>query len=421
MNKILLKSVLLPQSGTLANKVDVLIVENRFSEIAEQISAENSAGAEIVDCSHMALLPAFYNAHTHAAMTLLRGYADDMPLFKWLSEHIWPMEGKMKGYEIEVGSRLAVLEMIKSGTVFFADMYWHREHTMKVVEEMGIRASIGVTFAENLVPPEVTEANIKFLREHRGESDRVKLAVMPHAPYTVGEKLFQRLSGVAAEEGFRMHTHLAETSNERESCPVKECSPVELLHRYGVLSDNLVAAHCVHLSDEDRKILADAGVYVAVNPCSNLKLNSGIPDIPAMMNAGICVALGTDGASSNNNLDMREEMKMASLIAKVKGDAESLPAWEALKMATEGGAKAFGLNDAGRIAEGFLADGLLVNLDNERMVPCHNVVSNWVYAAGTDAIDSVICNGRFVMRNRHVDGEEDILREARDCVKKLVS
>lgn len=420
MNKILLKSVLIPQNGISAKKMDVLVVENRYSKISENISVQESDGAEVLDCSQMALMPAFYNAHTHAAMTLLRGYADDLPLFKWLSEYIWPMEGRMGEREIEIGSRLAVLEMIKSGTVFFADMYWHREQTMKVVEQMGIRASIGVTFAENLVPEEVTEANIRFLREHRGETERIKLSVMPHAPYTVGEKLFKRLSNIAREENYRLHTHLAETRNESENCPVKDCSPVELLRRYGVLNENVIAAHCVHLSEIDRKILADAGVSVVVNPCSNLKLSSGIPDIAAMLDVGIRVALGTDGASSNNNLDMGEEMKMASLLAKVKGGPESLPAWETLKMATESGARAFGLYDAGRIQEGFLADGILVRLDNERMVPSHNLVSNWVYSAGKDAIDSVLCNGRFVMRNRHVDGEEDILKEAASCAKKLV-
>ena len=189
MKRILLKSALVPASFGSETRKDIIVADGRFVKIADKATDDDADGAEVVDCSRFAVFPAFYNGHSHAAMSILRGYADDMPLQKWLQEYIWPFEAKITADDIEIAARLAVLEMIKSGTVFFADMYWHREHTMKVVEEMGIRASIGVTFAESLMSPEAIEKNFEFLSKHTGESDRVSLAVAPHSVYTVGEKL----------------------------------------------------------------------------------------------------------------------------------------------------------------------------------------------------------------------------------------
>ncbi|MCQ2096398.1 MAG: amidohydrolase [Fibrobacter sp.] len=413
MSRIVLKSVM--HKG---ETCDVLISGRRFSKIGG-LKPKDYEKARVVDCAGLAILPPFYNGHCHAAMTLLRGYADDMPLQEWLQNHIWPFEAKMKPKDIEIGSRLAILEMIKSGTVFFSDMYWHREQTMKVVKEMGIRATIGVTFAQGLMSDEGIEANFKFLADRRLESDRVKLAVMPHSPYMVGEELFRRCVKVAEGEGMILHTHLAETKKEVSDCKKQHgCTPVELMDRYGVLGGNFVAAHCVHLSDSDMALMAESCSAVILNPCSNLKLCSGIPKIPKMLESGLLVGIGTDGASSNNNLDMHEEMKLAALLAKATGRADTLPAEEALRMASFNTAIAYGL-EGGLISEGFLADALLVDLGNERLNPCHNLVSNWVYSADSSSIHSVICNGEFVMENRHVDGEEDIVREAELCAKRL--
>lgn len=413
MANILLKSVLLK-----GGKRDILIKGNEFAKIGERLSADDSPNAEVVDCENFAIVPAFYNGHCHAAMTLLRGYADDMPLMKWLQEYIWPFEAKMQPRDIEIGTRLAILEMIKSGTVFFSDMYWHREQTIKVVEEMGIRATIGVTIAENIDTPESIEENFRFLSVGHG-SERVKIAPMPHAIYTVGEKLFRRCADAARSEGMILHTHLSETQTEVADCQKNYgCTPVELLDRWGVLGSNFVGAHCVHLSDNDMALMAKSGSTAILNLCSNLKLGSGIPQITKMMESGIRLGLGTDGASSNNNLDMHEEMKLASLLAKADGRAEALTADEAVGMATANVAQAYGFK-AGVIAEGYLADALLVDLKNERLVPNHNFISNWVYAADSSSVDSVICNGRFVMRGRHIDGEEEIMLEAEKCAKRL--
>ena len=416
MNKIVLKSVFFDGA-----KRDILIVGNRFEKVRTLFEPADYDGAEIVDCSHFAIMPAFYNGHTHAAMTLLRGYADDMELGKWLNDYIWPAEAKLTDEDIRAGSRLAVLEMIKSGTVFFADMYWHREQTIRVVEEMGIRAAIGVTMAEPLLTKEGWARNIEFLKNHTGESDRVQLVVMPHAIYTVGEEKTAELIELAQAEHYKIHTHLSETLFEIKTCNEKYgCTPVEFWKRLGGLSSNFSAAHCTHFTASDRKIFAESGAIAILNPCSNMKLNSGIPQVAEMLKDGVRLGLGTDGASSNNNLDMQEEMKTIALLAKYLGSAETLPAEEALKLATCNVANFFGIN-AGKIDDGYLADCLLINLDNERMVPCYNVYSNWVYSANSSAIDSVMCNGKFVMRGRHVDGEDEILREARESAARLAA
>ena len=379
--KTILKSVFFDGA-----KRDILIVDNRFEKVRTPLEPADYENAEIVDCSNFAIMPAFYNGHTHAAMSLLRGFADDMELGKWLSEYIWPTEAKLTADDIRIGSRLAVLEMIKSGTVFFTDMYWHREETMRVVEEMGIRAAIGVTFAEPLMSQEAWNGNVEFLKNHTGESERVQLVVMPHAIYTVGEEKTAELIELAHSENYKIHTHLSETLMELKNCQERfNCTPVEFWKRLGGLNSNFSAAHCTHFSASDRKIFAESGATAILNPCSNLKLNSGMPQIAEMLKDGLKLGLGTDGDSSNNNLDMQEEMKAIALLAKYLGSAETLPAEEALKLATCNVANFFGIH-AGRIEEGYLADCLLIDLDNERMVPCYNVYSNWVYSANSSEI-----------------------------------
>ncbi len=416
MGKILLKSVLFRDK-----KVDILISGKKFVSIGKMLSPTDIEDAEIVDCSNFAIMPAFYNAHTHAAMTLLRGYADDKPLFEWLNNYIWPTEAKMTGKDIEIGSRLAVLEMIKSGTVFFADMYWFRQDTMKVVEEMGVRAAIGVTISDMLTPPDRLQENFKFLENHTGESERIQLVVMPHSIYTVSEPVFKKSLEIARNENYYLHTHLSETKQEVEDCLKNNgCTPVELMEKWGALDSKFIAAHCDHFIGNDRSIFAQAGSTAVVNPCSNMKLGNGIPNVAGLIQSGVPVALGTDGASSNNNLDMQEEMKVTALLAKIN-DVDSIIHKETiLQMATYAGAKAYGLTNAGKIEEGFLADCLLIRMNNERIVPCHDIVSNWIYGANSSSIDSVICNGKFIMRNRYVDGEEDIVKEANACAKRLV-
>jgi 5-methylthioadenosine/S-adenosylhomocysteine deaminase len=423
MDKTVLKSATLAVAGGAPAQKDILVENGRFARIADRLAPEETENAVVVDCSSFAVMPAFYNGHTHAAMTLLRGYADDMELGRWLTEYIWPFEAKLTADDIETGSRLAVLEMIKSGTVFFADMYWQRGRTIEVVEEMGVRAAIGVTIADALLSEEQLEECFDFLAAHTGESDRVKLVVMPHSVYAATEATLRRCIEIARAENYLIHTHLCETAKEVADCQAKYgCGPVELWRRLGGLDDRFVAAHCVQFTESDIRAFAEAGATAVLNPTSNLKLCSGIPPVPALLAGGVKLALGTDGASSNNSLDMHAEMKLAALLAKVQGTAETLPAQAALDMATRNVARAYGLPDgAGEIREGAPADCLLVDLRNERMVPAHDLASNWVYAADATAIDSVLCAGRFLMRHRHVDGEEDILEAARARARRLAA
>ena len=393
MDSLLVKNVLLDGART-----DILIEDHRFRSLAAPAGTVADA---VIDADGMAILPPFYNTHTHAAMSLLRGYADDMPLQKWLRDYIWPYEDKLTAADIREGSRLAVREMVKTGTVFFSDMYFDIEETIRIVQETGMRAAIGVTFVDAHTKSQQAEKLDLLSRWSDPSGGLITLTIAPHAIYTVGPDLLVRCSETARRLGLKLHIHLSETQKEVEDCLREQgTTPVRYLDRLGVLGPEVVAAHVVHVDEEEAEILAARGVTVAHCPCSNMKLASGVFPYARLRKAGCRITLGTDGDSSNNNLDMREEMKFAALLAKMSsGDPAAMPAEEAFAIATRNGAEAFGI-DAGVIAEGKLADALLVRLDDERMLPCHHLLSNWVYAAGSSCIDTVICNGRILMKNR---------------------
>jgi len=410
MGTILIKNVLLDN-----RKTHVRIEGNHFSEIGDNADAQPAD--VVIEGEGKAIIPPFYNAHTHAAMTLLRGYADDETLYHWLNHYIWPAEAKITPPDVYAGSRLAILEMIKSGTVFFSDMYWHVEETIRAVEEMGIRAAIGVTFMDRLGKEKI-EQNFQFLRQWDKSNEMIQLTVAPHSIYMANETLLRQCSEIAQELDFKLHIHLAETNDELYDCINEhDRTPVLWLDKLGMLNPNLVAAHAVTVNDAEITLLTKRDVTVVHNPVSNMKLSSGYFDAGAMLKSGCRVALGTDGCSSNNNLDMRESMKFASLFAKSYHAPEILKVDEVYRWATVNGAETFGLN-AGIIAEGKLADALLIDLNNERLVPCYNLLSNMVYAADSSCIDTVICNGRILMQNRYVEKEEEIIYEARKVCGK---
>lgn len=398
MGSLLIKNVLLD-----GKKTDILIEGNRFGSLA---APAGTAADTVLEAEGMAILPPFYNTHTHAAMSLLRGYADDMPLQKWLTDYIWPFENKMTRQDIREGSRLAVREMIRTGSVFFSDMYFDIEETIEVVQEYGMRAAIGVTFVESHSKSQQSE-KLDMLRHWVDPTGGlISLTVAPHAIYTVGPDLLVKCAETARTLGMKIHIHISETRHEVDDC-VREhgTTPVRYLDSLGFLGPDVIAAHVVHVDEEDAAILARRGVTISHCPCSNMKLASGTFPYQMLRAAGCRITLGTDGDSSNNNLDMREEMKFAALLAKsTSGNPETMPAGEALAMATRNGAEAFGI-DAGEIREGMLADALLIRLDDERMQPCHNLVSNWVYAAGSSCIDTVLCNGRILMKDRIILSE----------------
>lgn len=390
MNSLLIANALLDGS-----KCDILIEGNRFARIAP--AGVGLEAERILDAEGKAVLPALYNTHTHAAMTLLRGYADDMALGKWLSEYIWPFEDKLTPADILDGSKLAVEEMTSGGTVFFNDMYFEIEQTIDAVAAAGMRAAIGITVMDNHSLAQ-TEQKKQFVREFRDPTGgRIQLVMAPHAIYTVGAEKLKSCAAFARDNGLRIHIHVSETRQEVDDCLAQHgLTPVQYLDSLGFLGPDVIAAHCVHLTPRDADILAERGVTVSHCPCSNMKLASGVFPYDLLIKSGCRITLGTDGASSNNNLDLREEMKFAALLAKVGGDPELLPAAEVLRWATVNGAEAFGI-DAGVVAEGKLADCILVDLSDVRMRPCHNLISNWVYSADSSCISNVICDGRILV------------------------
>lgn len=407
-------SILIKQVELDGHKTDVLIDGNRFSRIAECIDQE---AAQVVDGDGMAILPTFVNMHTHAAMTLLRSYADDLELHDWLENYIWPLEAQIVEEDVYHGARLACLEMIKSGTTCFNDMYWHFHGTAQAVEEMGLRAvlsSVFIDFGDTDKAAEQRALTSSLYGEMRRYSDRIGFALGPHALYSVSEQSLRWAKSFADEYGLLLHIHVSETVREVEDCLGQYgLRPIQWLDKIGLLGPNVVAAHVVHVNHAEIRILAERGVKVVHNPVANMKLASGSFQYGKMEAGGVEVALGTDGCSSNNNLDMMEEMKIAALHAKLlQNDPTALPARTVFDMATKAGARSLGL-ECGEIAEGRLADCMLVDRSNHRLVPGYNLVDDLVYSADSSCIDTVICDGRILMQDGKVEREEQIVAEAR--------
>lgn len=375
-------------------RTSILIEGNVIKGIGVADGAESD---EVIDGEGLAILPAFYNLHTHTAMNLLRGYADDMPLQKWLTEYIWPFEGKMTADDMAAGSRLAADEMVRTGTVGFYDMYFHMDGTARIASEAGMRAVVAEAFFQHTIGTLDGYAGIMNGWNSRSDG-RVRMAVAPHAIYTNTTESLKTAARVARDNGALINIHVSETKEEVENCVRSTgMTPVRYLDSIGLLGPDVTAAHCVWLDREEWDIMAQRGVTVTHCPCSNMKLGSGRFPYRDAIASGVRLTLGTDGCASNNNLDMREEMKFAALLAKVDGDVECLPAAEILKWATRNGAEALGV-DAGEIAEGKVADCILVDVNDYRMQPCHNLISNWVYAASSDCIRMVICDGKVIFR-----------------------
>lgn len=384
---------------------------------------------KVINAGGKAVFPTFANMHTHAAMTLFRGYGDDHPLQEWLNEWIWPAERNLDDDIIYWGTRLACLEMIKSGTTLFNDMYFYPAAAMRAVQDSGIRAMIGFT-GFDFFNPEAAEKMKKEITDwYDGLTiDNYKLSipvVAPHAPYTVSGETLQWLADFAAERKLHYHIHMSETESEvAESVKQYGLRPYARIEKLGVLDhcgDKFIGAHSLHLDDEEIKFLGEHHASVVHNPNSNLKLGSGYKFMyNELRDAGVNVTLGTDGCSSSNNLDMLEATKTMALLQKGwRGEPTTMPAAEALRVSTANGFKAAGIN-AGKIEMGAKADLMLVDLDNIGFIPNNDTLSNFIYAAHSEAIDMVICNGQVVMNNRQVKDEGLIKTEARRVVKRLI-
>ncbi|MBN1754985.1 amidohydrolase [bacterium] len=402
---------------------DILILENTISRIASNIE---EPADKIIEARGKAVFPSFFNAHTHAGMTLFRGFGDDLPLMEWLETRIWPYEALIKEEDVYWGTKLACLEMIKSGTTFFNDMYWFFPAVARAVEDMKIRSAVSAVFIDQFDDNQAHE-QIRHNKELFGQmeqySSRISFSLGPHAPYTVSLKSLKWARDFAADNDILIHIHLSETEDEvQRFVKVYGKRPFEYLHEIGFLSPRLIAVHTVWLNELEMDLIAENGVHVVHNPISNMKLAVGSNfKYRELKERGVNICLGTDGAGSNNNLDMIESMKFAALLQKFSyNDPTILPALEIFNMATCNGAKAFRLN-AGKIEEGKLADLILVDLNNPSMVPGHNHLSDLVYAAHGDCVDTVICDGNILMEDRKVEGEEEILKNARKAAFDFIS
>lgn len=380
----------------------------------------------VIDGEGKAAIPGLVNAHTHAAMTLMRGYADDLELHDWLENYIWPIEAKLNPDDVYWGAKLACLEMIKSGTTCINDMYWHPLSTAKAVEEADLRGVINGVFIDLHDPEKAREqksVNKKLFTEFKQFPDRIMYSLGPHAIYTVSEESLIWVRDFAEKNNLLIHFHLSETRKENEDfVKNKGVRPIPYLEKIGFLGPNVVCAHAVWVTKGELKTLGKYDVKIVHNPTSNMKLaTGGVMPYVEMKEAGLTVALGTDGCSSNNNLDMFEEMKFAALLQKAhRWDQTVLPAKEALEMATEQGAKALGLN-AGKIEEGRLADIVLIDLKRPELTPHYNLASDLVYSANGSCVDTVICDGKVLMQGGLVEGEEEILEKVGVVAKELIS
>jgi len=365
-------------------------------------------GDERLDCSGSLVMPGLVNAHTHAAMTLLRGYADDKPLEAWLREDVWPIEGVLEPADVRVGTELGVVEMLKSGVTAFADMYFHVPEVVDVVERAGLRARVGhgvVTVGKGTGTAHDDAAeSIEVAREHDGAADgRVRTAFMPHSLTTVGESFLEEYVPEARELGVPVHLHASETRGEVE--PVVEehgQRPLAYARDRGLLAEGDFLAHGVHLDDSEIELLAGTGAGVVHCPASNMKLASGMAPVQRLLDAGVPVGLGTDGAASNNDLDLFGEMRDAAMLGKLAADdASAVAAPEVVRMATEWGADVVGL-PAGRVETGGVADLAVVDFEAPHLTPVHDHVSHLVYAARGSDVRHTICDGRVLVRGGEV-------------------
>lgn len=380
-----------------------------------------SASRRVALPSHV-VIPGLINLHTHAAMTLMRGLADDLPLMEWLSKHIWPAEIRHVSPDfVSDGTRLACAEMLKGGITCFNDMYFFPEAAAQSAIGAGMRAAIGMIVID--FPTAYAADADDYLNKGLALRDQyrahplLKFCLAPHAPYTVGDKTFTKVLTYAEQLDLPIHIHLHETRDEINGSVEKhQLRPIARLRDLGLLGPSLIAVHMVHLTDQETELVAARGCHVAHCPSSNLKLASGIAPVAALLERGVNVGLGTDGTASNNRLDLFEEMRLAAFLAKVQGGrADSLPAHRVLRMATLNAARALGWDrQIGSLLPGKAADMIAVDLSAIELSPCYDPVSHLVYAAGREHVSHVWVNGNMLLEQRRLTmlNEQELLKRA---------
>jgi len=384
----------------------VAIIEDRITAVGSADECSDWRASKMIDARGGIIMPGLVNTHTHAAMTCFRGIADDLPLMTWLDDYIFPAEAKLDNQKVYCGTLLACAEMIMSGTTCFCDMYLFEDAVARAAKHAGVRAVVGEVLYDfdspNYGPIDQGFAYTERLIEKWHDEPLITIAVEPHSPYLCAPKLLKKAFALTQIHGLPMVIHLSEAQSEVDGMMKQyKRTPVQHLAEIGVLAPNVLACHCVVLSDEDTELLRSYAVKVSHNPESNMKLASGIAPISELLSAGVCVGLGTDGCASNNNLDLFLEMDTAAKLHKVKQlDPTVLDAHTILKMATIQGAKALGLGEiTGSLEAGKKADIIVIDTHKPHLTPMYNPTSHLVYAArGSDVITSII-NGRIVMEN----------------------
>lgn len=402
---------------------DILIEGKKIARIAPSIDVPAD---KVLDATGKAVSPGLVNMHTHLPMTLFRSFADDMELMPWLTQKIWPNEARMTDEMYYWGGRLGCLEMIKTGTTCFNDQYMNLPVVSRAADDSGMRAFVCSLIMDpgmQMTPAQAIEKIEKdFASAPQDLSDRITLTIGTHAIYTVPEAVLREVARYARAHGLLIHMHSSETKGEVENCLSQHgMRPVEWLDSIGFLGDNVILAHSLWLSENEIRIMAEKGVKAVRVPLSNLKLASGYEfRYEEMKAAGVQVGLGTDGNSSANNLDMLETMKMTSLIDKAwRFDPTTATAKDMFACATCNAADMLGI-PAGRLEEGCLADLVLWDLNTPAFTPNYNFVSNLVFSANGYCADTVLCDGRVLMENRHVEGEEEIMAKVNELAKAFV-
>jgi len=432
IDTLILSKWLIPiePAATVLENTAVAIHEGRIVDILPNAEATNRYQAgNIIELGEHAVLPGLVNAHTHAGMNLLRGFADDLPLMTWLQEYIWPAEQKWVSHDfVYDGTLLACAEMLRGGTTCFADMYFFAESTARAAEHAGIRAVIGLITVD--FPTAYAQDAQEYLRKGLALHDQLRgnplISTMfaPHAPYSVSDDPLAHIATLAEELDIPIHIHVHETEHEiNESVQKYGTRPLQRLTQLGLMTPRLVSAHMTHLTDEEIAGYAEAGAHVVHCPESNLKLASGFCPLQKLLDAGVNVALGTDGAASNNDLDMIGEMRTAALLAKgVSGDAVAGKAEAILRMATINGARALGLDDhIGSIETGKAADLIAVDMSQLETLPNYNPISTLVYAGSRHQVSDVWIGGRHIMKDRALTTLDinELSKSARDWHDKL--
>lgn len=421
---ILLKNIVC--NGTVSDiYIEGSVIARIVTSAGDPCGQIPASGVEVVDCQGKTAMPAFVNMHTHAGMSLMRGIEEDVPLKEWI-DRIWEVESHIDGDFVYHATKVACLEMIKSGTVTFNDQYWFPLMARKAAVEMGLRPVISYVVLDHNNKEEAEfqkDECVRTYEESLGWKDGGLFSMAFHAIYSVSEEMMLWSAEFARKHGLKLHIHLSETEKEVRDCMAGHngLSPVEYLDRLGILGPDVIAAHTLWLSDEDVRILGERKVNCVHNINSNTKLASGYRfRYNELRDAGANVCIGTDGCASSNNLDMLEALKTTALFQKAwRENPKALPLCELISLATRNGADALGL-DTGRLEAGMQADICIVNTDSSFFLSPGSFLSNFIYSAHSDCIDSLISMGRFVMRNRKVEGEESILRDARKELGKIM-